>query len=105
MGSCSLGAEDWICSGRRGLGRLGGLGKGLGVGMIDALCSGLGAGVLGEREMGWWDLEKNMTMEVLYKSQGWATPGTVELFYLTTYEDKTNSKQNETQYPKTIKEL
>lgn len=50
MGSCSLGAEDWICSGRRGLGRLGGLGKGLGVGMIDALCSGLGAGVLGERD-------------------------------------------------------
>lgn len=39
MGSCSLGAEDWNCSGQRGLGRLGGLGKGLGVGMIDALSS------------------------------------------------------------------
>lgn len=46
MGSCSLGAEDWNCSGQKGLGRLGGPEKELGVGMIDAVFSELGAGVL-----------------------------------------------------------
>lgn len=44
--------EDQNCSGQRGWDTLGGLGKRLGWGrgwMIDAVCSGLGAGVLGER--------------------------------------------------------